>query len=223
MGEVLEEVLQKRGRALEEKRSQRQRAKKRQAKAGARHDIVIKSYKTCTAEGVEKLRHYGALSNREKALRNIVQFRGADPRNEECILETNRIRVDMEEDLGSIRKMIESDLCISCCSCGKDVMKDQVIVKEKEKCKEWANKVLGGRLYEGEVVGLEDKVSKVANFCKVCIRLLENGKGSKYGLQNGWNFDTKLPEALKKLTKHESLLISLRLPYVWVTRDRGFG
>lgn len=71
----------------------------------------------------------------------------------------------MEVDLGSIRKMIESDLRISCCSCEKGGMKSQVGAKEKEKRKNWADKALGGRLREGEAAALEGKASKAADFC----------------------------------------------------------
>ena len=100
-----------------------------------------------------------------------------------------------------------------CCYCGKKFVKKDLKNIDRSQANHWLS-LLEGKPYASP---LETEIY----FCKTCISLLKSNRISKFSLCKGWVFRDSTPKQLEGLNKYETMLISLRLPCVYVCRFKG--
>lgn len=169
------------------------------------------------ADHASQIFRSGDLSSRESALRSINQLR-ALPTAADAALGRS-IRSSVKTGIQKSRKAMSSE-CYSCChSCGLGAPNEA----SSQAAQDSAQFSQCMKALENRVIGLK-KFSLSGSALPLCasrLKLLRKGKRSRYALAEGWALDEEAPKELLELSKYEALLISLRLPFASVWRDKG--
>ena len=156
-------------------------------------------------------------SFRMKALANICQFRECSHESSsiqaEVGREMNEVRKSMCKDLQNANEVLNPDYYRWCHSCGRQVRK-WFCLSESHPSYENYMKLLNKMLYKTHS-------DKSILLCLACNKTLRKGTIPEFCLQKGWHFLLEKPNELVCLSRHEMLLISLRLPCIPLWRIRG--
>lgn len=166
-------------------------------------------------------RSVAATDVKERALRNLFQYREPDPEDSQTWTMMVSLREAITRDLVLSNSVMDPSRYVFCCCCGREILHTNARVPSMSIFRKWTA-ALDGQLYSTPSRSLRTVDGSNGTFaCSSCASSLNKVIAPNKAATFGWQVLRNIPAVLSQLNLHERLLISLRLPCIHVLRGRG--